>query len=301
MLDLGHELVLRAGHYCARLSAAGGARLTSLTWSGSGRPVDLLIPWQGQARFNQHDWPKAGAFAMLPYSNRLAAGRFDWHGRPVQLATAVGADHALHGFGHRKAWQVMDVSAYQATLAYRHAPGDQGWPWPFQAALRFALDAHGIEVAITLTNIADQVAPASLGWHPFHPLPDGNCGLRLHARAMHDVGSDGLKRIRPGTAGGALREMPDWPAMPAPQTTAFEDWAGAYSLQLDPATRLVARADGCPHLVVHVPPRQSHICIEPVSLLPGALHHNDMQALAAGAALDPGATRRITWHCGVAT
>ena len=298
-MQLGRTLHLRAGAYRAHICPEGGARLTSLSWSGAGVPMDLLVPWRGAESFDAHDWPKAGAFAMLPYTNRILHGHLKWNRRTIQLERAAGAEHSLHGFGHRRSWTVVKTTADSATLAYRHPAGDPAWPWPFAAVLRIALDEDGAQVHLALTNTADEAAPAGLGWHPFHPLPAAHARLSMRARGTHDVGADGLNLFRAVDPAGRRHDLSLDDATLGPQTTAFDGWDGALALQLDPATQLAVSVRGCRHLVVHVPRPRSHICIEPVTLLPGALRHADKAAPDARASLAPGATRRIAWRCGV--
>ena len=236
---------------------------------------------------------------MLPFSNRLANAKFDWAGREIRLHHAPGTDYALHGFGHRKPWQVVYSSASEASLQYRHSAGDEGWPWSFEATQHVALDQDGVTVNISLTNTSPEPMPAGLGWHPFHPLAlkrqELEPALRLCAQGVHDVGSDGLAVIRPSAARNAAINFDC--NLFQPQTTAFEEWHGSFILPLNEEITLSISSVGCPHLVLHVPQQPGSVCVEPITLLPGALQHYDGVTSATLVALGPGQTRKMVWRC----
>ena len=304
MMRRGSEIVLRAGPYSAALAPEAGGRLTRLSWQGLDDARELIVPFNSDQPFDPFNWPKAGAFAMLPFSNRLAGAKFEWVRRTIHLQQTPGTGYAMHGFGHRKAWQVADTSLSEATLQYRHAAGDAGWPWSFEATQRVRLTQDDVTVNISLTNTSAESMPAGLGWHPFHPLHPLYAnrqgiepGLQVRAQHMHDVGSDGLAVIRPG-ASGADAIIFDVDTT-QPQTTAFEEWRGGVTLPLDQEHEVCIASTGCAHLLLHVPQQPGSICVEPVTLLPGALHHYDSTRSATLVALKPGQTRSMVWRCAV--
>ena len=303
MMRRGAELALRAGSYSASLAPEAGGRLTRLAWHSAGKVHELIVPFSADQPFAPFNWPKAGAFAMLPFSNRLANAKFDWMGHEIRLHHAPGTDYALHGFGHRKAWQVIHSSISEAHLQYRHLAGDEGWPWSFEAAQQVALNQDGVTVNISLTNTSPEPMPAGLGWHPFHPLevkrPEIEPALRLCAQGVHDVGSDGLAVIRPSAARKAAINF-DFDLF-QPQTTAFEEWHGGVILPLNEEIKLSIASAGCPHLLLHVPQQPGSICVEPITLLPGALHYYDSTRSATFVALSPGQTRKMVWRCAAQT
>lgn len=300
-MKLGREIVLHAAPYTARLSAQAGGRLTALTWTDRERDLDLLVPFAPDADFDPDNWPKCGAFAMAPFSNRLADGAFVWEGRPIRLRTPPGQSHALHGFPHRKPWSVLNISVSTATLQYRHRADDEGWPWSFELTMRIGLGDDGATVGLELTNTSGTPMPAGLGWHPFHSasgfrLQDG-VALKFAACARHDAGMSGLNRIVPGQAAVALQTFALDSASLHPQTTAFEGWSGGASLPLGADGRINMQARGASHLLVHVPQGFTHLCVEPVTLLPGALQHYAADDVARSIALGAGQSRKIEWRC----
>ncbi len=52
------------------------------------------------------------AYPLIPFSNRIANGRFTFAGRTYQLARNFGDEpHAIHGVGWTSVWNVAAVSA----------------------------------------------------------------------------------------------------------------------------------------------------------------------------------------------
>ena len=81
---------------------------------------------------------EAAAFPLVPYSNRIRAGRFSFQGRDVVLPLNRPPErHSIHGLGWQTAWRPLDVREHEATLEFRHAAG--AWPWAFSATQHFVL------------------------------------------------------------------------------------------------------------------------------------------------------------------
>ena len=77
---------LHAGAYTATVAPAAGGRVASLSWHSGATQCPLLVGWDGRP-FDEHHWPKAGAFPMLPFANRLPRDGFRFRGR--RRATAA--------------------------------------------------------------------------------------------------------------------------------------------------------------------------------------------------------------------
>jgi aldose 1-epimerase len=226
-------ILLQHGAWRAAVAPEAGGRLAQLAWTApEGTVHDLLVPWDGSG-WEPDRWPKAGAFPMLPFANRLP-------GLPQ------------HGFGHRQPWQVVGQGAAQAVLRLRHDGASAGWRWPFDAELQVRLDGAGAGVRLTVRNTGEQPLPLGLGWHPYHP----GRGDDLVVNAAKSHGLD--------ERGRALDEHR------AGDTIAFSGWNGRASWTLDGRRRAQAVADGsC--VVVHRPVSRAWFCVEPVTVLPGRL------------------------------
>src|ERR1700760_2389550 len=70
-------------------------------------------------------------FPLVPFSNRIAWGRFRWDGVDYTLDRNFGDHpHTIHGVGWKRPWQVVDAGSASATLTLQHdATGEQARAW----------------------------------------------------------------------------------------------------------------------------------------------------------------------------
>ena len=103
-----------------------------------------------------------GAFAMVPWPNRIAGGVFMFEGRRVELPTNREGT-AIHGVGLDRAWTVEEATASECRLSLDF---DARWPFGGRAIQSFTMQDDGIELQIEIH--ADAAAfPAGAGWHPW--------------------------------------------------------------------------------------------------------------------------------------
>lgn len=288
---------LRAGRYQAWIAPQAGGRLCRLSWHGGQDEIELVEPLVDGQPFARDDWPKQGAFPMLPYANRLRKAEFDWQGRRVRVRSAPGQAHGLHGLGHRRAWAVHAQAAGRVELHLTHQADDAEWPWTFESTLSYALSAQGLTVRLSLTNRSDAAMPAILGWHPYVPAHWLDAGAALtHAGSLHDLGADGLDFPAP--------DQTDAPTQPMTLdlshtgTRVLRDWSTEFRLRDRAGLYWKLWAQHAPHLVLHVPPSRAYACIEPVTALPGNLHLAERPDVHQAIALPPGSS--TTLICGLA-
>jgi len=298
-LEINPTVTIQAGPYAADLSPGAGGRLLSLTYREANQTLDCIVPWQGPDAFEAHDWPKAGAFVMLPFTNRLAPAQFSWQEKNITLQNGSRTGQGLHGFGHRRPWQLRQTTPHSAELALLHPTPDAEWPWPFEATLIYQLSETGLRVELSVCNTSTDVMPLSLGWHPFLPhstaRPEDQSDYSVHAQRQHTIGLDGL-----GVAELSLEPLPIQPfALPNEQagTTAFEHYSGTVHLPLTAQWRLAMTSQHAAHLLVHTPPGLKHLCVEPISALPGALKQGLRSRNLLG--LGPGCTRTLVCTLGL--
>jgi aldose 1-epimerase len=269
-------ITLRAGGAGLVLApAAGGAVLRY--WIDRGpSSLDLLRPSAMADPF------ESAAFALVPYSNRIRAGRFPFRGRDVRLPLNRPPDrHSIHGLGWQAAWRSLDVGEREATLEFRHDAG--AWPWAFRATQHFVLEPSSLTVALTLISEGDSAMPAGLGWHPYFPrTPRTRITADVQAMWLTDD-----------------EVMPTTLAAPKPEAdlsrgvlvdaialdNCFVGWRRHAAIEWPEAdTRLAIRAAApIDFLVVYTPGGRPYFCAEPVS------HVTDAFNLAAAGRSDTGA------------
>lgn len=255
---------------CVICPLIGGSIARLTLWEEAG-PLHLLRPTPAAvlARGPASDM---GCFPLVPFSNRIAGGRFRFDGVDVELPLNHPAcPHPLHGHGWERPWSVEARTASSVRLVYRHTAG--AWPWSYRAVQDIALLPDGLEVRLALTNDSDRVMPAGIGLHPYLPKPPGtrltaavaavwlgDATLLPHERAALPAAWD----FRAGRTMDAVmvdNGFPGW------NGRALVDWPGQ-------RRRLTLDADPVfGHLVVYAPEGEDYVCVEPVSHMTNALNH----------------------------
>jgi aldose 1-epimerase len=153
----GNQFELRHGSLRAVVVEAGGA-LRSFTdgelevIDGYG-PDEMCSGGRGQT--------------LAPWPNRVDGGRWSWSGQPLQLALTEPENlNAIHGLVRWRPWQWVTTSSAAVTLRHRLLP-EPGWPWPLDVENSYRLDAAGLTVRTSMTNLAGVPVPVAAGAHPY--------------------------------------------------------------------------------------------------------------------------------------
>lgn len=266
------------------LPAAGGglARFDRLAADGTPQPVLCPAP-DGVAQ------PLPGqlaCFPLVPWSNRIAPGGFEFEGRRYTPApTREGEPCPIHGDGWRLPWQVesRDESSVVLSLYRRDAS-----PFAFTAHMAYALSADSLRVTLKATNNGAHALPFGLGLHPWLPHPE-EARLRAAAEGVWLSGADKLpsQRVAPPAAWDFSSAAP----RPLPREgvdNAFTGWDGR--AQIDwPARKLRLRIEAdMGYYILYAPPGKDFFCFEPVDHpinafnLPGGAVANGLTVLAPG-------------------
>lgn len=224
-------------------------------------------------------------FPMVPYVNRIAAGRFQFGGRQVQLTRNWIQDpHPLHGQGWYGRWTVVQASASTARLQFEG--GGNAWPWRYRAEQRFAVEPNGLAIELSVENLGAEPMPAMLGLHPYF------------INASHTRLQAQLPRVwRTDRAALPLEEIAtpvDWgfatarPLTAVPLDHCFAGWDGAATLY-SPEHTIQLQASNCNFLHVYVPEGRDFFCLEPQSAAAGALGRGGAEVMI----VPPGELRGI--------
>jgi len=180
-------LTLQHGHgRCELLPELGGS---IGAWTVQGQ---AMLRAAGAASIAAFDPYGMASFPLVPYSNRIANGAFEWNGSPITLARNFPPEpHAIHGVGFEQPWACASRADDSALLTLNHRP-DASWPWPFEAQQRITLGDRELTLDLRAVNLAPHPAPLAFGHHPYFPR-SGAC-LQFAAHSVWLVGDDGLPR-----------------------------------------------------------------------------------------------------------
>ncbi len=123
---------------------------------------DVVVP------FDEQVLPPASHGAVLvPWPNRLRDGQYSWDGVDYQLPiTEPSRATALHGLVCWERWTVARHEADSATLSIDTVP-IPGYPFPLRVEITYTIDASGLTIDLTTTNVGAADAPYGVGFHPW--------------------------------------------------------------------------------------------------------------------------------------
>jgi aldose 1-epimerase len=266
-------------------NGGGIARFDALV---AGRaPVALLRPWDGAGPL--------GCELLVPWSNRISGGGFDFDGRFHAVDPNVAGEALpIHGDGFQKPWRVARQSATAIELILDH--GSIG-PYRYMASIAYELQDGSLNATLTTENRAPIRLPYGLGFHPWfarHP------GTLLQAKAER-VWLEDERHLPTGTAPVAAHPAWDFSqgqALPAGWiNNGFDGWDGkAAIVQPEDGIALSVQASALLDVfIVYSPsPDAGFFCFEPVSHPVDAHHGAGLTVLDPGASM--GVTMQLDWR-----
>jgi len=104
---------------------------------------------------------------LVPWPNRIRDGRYEFAGLQQQLAlTEPERQDAIHGLARWANWRVAEQGGENITMEYLLHP-QPGYPHALQLAVEYRLDADGLMVRTTATNVGSNACPYGAGAHPY--------------------------------------------------------------------------------------------------------------------------------------
>jgi len=264
-------LELRVEGARVTLAPGHGGAIREFNWRGH----DVFRPTPAGKGTDPFD---TACFPMVPYVNRVAHGRFEFAGHPVQLARNWSQDpHPLHGQGWKASWDVVSHSATRATL--RFEGGADEWPWRYRSEQEFDLQPDSLSVELSIENRGDGPMPAMLGLHPYFPGADrARLEVKLPRVWLADGGALPLEEVPTPAAwsfatGRAVREVA--------LDHGFVGWSGPAVLRW-PDRTVTLTAPECGFLHIYTPRIRDFFCVEPQNAAPGALGRTEAATIAPG-------------------
>ncbi len=243
------------------------------------------------------------AYPLVPFSNRVAWGRFSFGGETFQLARNFGDDpHTIHGNAWMHPWRVLVRDDRHARLGFDHDPSAgrvHEWPFRYHTEIDYALRTDGVDVTMTVTNTDGRPQPVGFGFHPYFPR-DPETALCFAARTVWRTDPDELPAERLPVEG-------DWSFDPIrrvdgkPIDNCFNGWFGCAAIAW-PARGIGLEACATPpfgHLVVYTPDGKPYLAFEPASNMTDAINRleepdNGLRVLLSGETLSGRVTYNVT-------
>ncbi len=210
-----------------------------------------------------HSVRQAASYPLVPFSNRVSRATLQWRGTDHPLVKNWAPDpHAIHGVGWERPWALLDANDTFALLSYEHK-ADAAWPFDFDSSQGFKLEAHALELSLSITNQSAVAAPVGLGWHPFFvKRPDAR--VQFDATGRWEMGSDKLPTHRAPNTGL------DTTCATLDVDHCFDGWGGV--VQLCDSVLKIRVVSSLSRLVVYSTAQNDSIAVEPVSHINDAIN-----------------------------
>lgn len=263
---MNSTIELAHGPFALQIEPAVGGCIAGFSMEGIAvlRPMQPPTPLQTAVERVR----LSASYPLVPYSNRIGHGHFQWQGQAFELAQNFLPEvHAIHGIGWQRPWQVVECTDSTARLVLRHQPelpsDYAAWPFAFDCLQTFALDDDGLQMELALTNgESSRAMPAGLGFHPyFAQRPGSRIAFAAAGRWQMDALNLPSERLpSPGL---------DTDCASLDVDHCFEGCASG--VQLTDAQLDIHITSDQPRLVVYTRPGKDFIAIEPVSHVNNAL------------------------------
>jgi aldose 1-epimerase len=165
----GQQFPIVAGEHAATIAEVG-ASLRQYSCGG----VDVTVPFDADSLP-----PRGNGAVLVPWPNRLRAGRYLFEGVQQQLAlTEPDKGNAIHGLGRWERWTPLVHEATRVTLALDIVP-QKGYPFEVRVEVTYSVHPElGLSVSVSAFNHGASQAPFGAGFHPY---------LSTHGAALDDV------------------------------------------------------------------------------------------------------------------
>ena len=281
------QLTLTHGKWLVELMPQIGGSISRCAYDGQDmlRPAVPVAEGFAEAR-------DMSSFPLVPFSNRIEHGRFEFNGESVHLPRNMGDHpHALHGQGWRRVWAVESEAPGQAVLAYDHEADT--WPWRYVARQFFELSDDAMTLRLAVINMSDRPMPVGLGLHPYFLKTEG---VSLTTGVTHQWES--------------TNEQIPTQLVPLPQELDFSRGLKIEGLDLDhcftgwsrvatidwpgrPYRLLMEGSPTLEYLVVYTPPGRDFFCVEGVDNMINAFNWMSRGIRTGVTILLPGQTHEI--------
>ncbi|QKC85088.1 aldose 1-epimerase [Mesorhizobium sp. NZP2077] len=284
------ELVsISDGIATVELAPAAGGALASYRWWHNGSALDWLRP-ADPAAIGSRDAGAMACFPLVPYSNRIRGGCFEFAGRTIQLPTTADDPHHEHGHGWRYPWTVVRHEASTILLRYRHAA--DSWPWSYEAEQVISLAGGTLCMTIQVRNLSDAPMPVGFGLHPYFPsTPWTHVQAPVSGVWETDAEVLPIRHVLPPV--GADPSI-GFDVSEVDFDTVFTGWARRARITWPEQGRQLNIEAEAPldFLVLYTPPGEPFFCAEPVSNITDAFNRVPGEDINTGCiVLAPGQMR----------
>lgn len=212
------------------------------------------------------------SFPLVPFSNRIADGRFEWDGEQIEIDPNFAPEpHAIHGVGWKMPWEISEQSETRSVLSFDHK-ADSRWHWPFSATQTITLREDTLEIALEAVNLCNEPTPLAFGHHPY--FDQQNAFLAFQADQVFMSDADGLPTCSK-TPTGSFDFAKGECVAGNDIDHCYGGWSGDARIIWQGRPLGLVITSNMPAAVVFIPKGGDAFCFEPVPHINNALNRPD--------------------------
>ncbi len=209
------------------------------------------------------------SFPLVPFSNRIAEGKFEWQHEPIEIEPNFAPEpHAIHGVGWTTPWEVSELSDTRCALSFSHK-ADGRWHWPFSATQIFTLGEDRLDMALEAVNLCNEPTPLAFGHHPYFDQEGAYLAFDADSVFMSDPG--GLP-THSTTPAGSFDFSKGESIYGRDIDHCYGGWSGEARIVWQDRPLGLVIASNMPAAVVYIPQGGDAFCFEPVPHINNALN-----------------------------
>jgi aldose 1-epimerase len=203
-------------------------------------------------------------FPLVPYSNRIKNGCFEWQNKVIQLPlNHLPEKHSIHGHGWQSVWDIIEQTNSSLTIQYDHKADD--WPFSYIAEQIFTLNEKVLTIELSLINISNTDMPSGLGLHPYFTRTEKSL-LKCSTQKMWAVDKECL----PTQLVDVPEKMNSSSGMKINQQNfdnIFTEFSGNATIYWPEwsAKANISTSSNCQFIVLFNPKNKDFFCLEPVT------------------------------------
>ncbi|HKQ29692.1 MAG TPA: hypothetical protein VJS66_00260 [Burkholderiales bacterium] len=219
--------------------------------------------------------PPPIGFLMLPFCNRIDRGKFTFDGRSIVFPiNRTDQDVAIHGLSRDLPWRIVASSDSELRLEQTVEHGVT--PYRYRATLSYRLEQEKFVSALQVTQLAAQVLPYGMGFHPWFAVSD-DASISFSARTYLDLDKRGLP-LQPAAFSTPNQRFVRKENLGMDRY--FHGWNGSATIT-DPAwggSLTVTGTGSMTNLHTFISPVWRAMAVEPVTNAPAVLNRRDLAA-----------------------
>jgi aldose 1-epimerase len=207
---------------------------------------------------------ESSCFPLVPYSNRIKRGQFNWQDKQINLPlNHLPEKHSIHGHGWQIAWEIAHQTNTSLTLQYHYQTAE--WPFSYSALQVFTLEGSALNIELSVTNTSNNLMPAGLGLHPYFSLTD-NTSIKCAVDKMWAVDDECLP-TRLVNSALALADSKGLSLSGSNLDNVFTGFAGVATITWPEwrAKANITTSSNCEFMVIYSPDDEDFFCFEPVT------------------------------------